>query len=646
MTATVLHILSPFSSRTAGSLVRENTATEGDLIAAFAQFPFIIYEVGTDKVCREVTSDLITVPDYWTVVREWLKEFTRRTHVQDLLSVEGYSLWWALSYAKCDPGLSEFANSFVWVDLLKAAQKDAQPESVIIYGDHEPIMHIAQQLFPKRSIRLKNEQARLDASRRTRQSPLVPGQFALVVARIGLSLLYLIYLALRNPAVCFFSTANSLRSRSVAGKQELFDVYYGDLAHTLEARGWKIAFVEQFAQNASWKGLRARGFFFPSDLILALSHPRLSWLLGHRKIVKKWQNHWAESRITLAAHTTYQGFDIMPAVYPLLHDAFSGAAHIESGVQLWKRVLRYWHPRLLYIDCSYCKLVVPVIIAAKILGIQTVEQQHGVIAKNHLAYHVPEHLRLRSQLPLCDFLVAWGDYVKRLLVGSGVYSEHQIIVCGFPRLDSLLKSCASREVTYSRLDLPATAQVVLYASNGIVQDLYSDILDSLQEADDALIFWIIKLHPREKTRHVWESEIRKRQLKRVIIIEDELDFYALLAVSDMHVSFCSTTMIEAAVFGKPNLGLDIPAAHDPIGYAEADAYLPVEPRQLGEIASNILQDRSKVANLMSQQGAFARDWCRHDGKAIECILHFIESRMLVESSQKHFSRLEKDYPNV
>jgi hypothetical protein len=124
---------------------------------------------------------------------------------------------------------------------------------------------------------------------------------------------------------------------------------------------------------------------------------------------------------------------------------------------------------------------------------------------------------------------------------------------------------------------------------------------------------------------VWERAIKQRQLQTVKVLEGELDFYALLAACDIHVSFTSTTLIEAAILGKLNLGLDIAYLPDPVGYAEAGAFLPVAPARLGSTACELLRDAAQREGLLRDQKAFADDWCLHDGKSVERIVRFVEA---------------------
>jgi UDP-N-acetylglucosamine 2-epimerase len=623
MTARNLHILTPLSHQTVTSLVEQKVAAVDDLIADLSQFPVALYEVRPDQTSLNITTNLLPATDYWAVIRQWFTQFTQQTGLQEILAIHGYGLWWSLSYLKIAPGFSEFGNSLAWIDLLAALGRQTQPEMVIIYGHHhEAIAHIVRQIFTGVTIRVQTE-----VTSHTGWHILSHFRPGLMIVRILLSIIYLVYSLIWRPDICIFTSANAFRRKTVGKRQRFYDVYYGDLAQALQECSWRVAFVEQYGINASWERLWTRRMFFPSDLLLGISYSRLSWLVSSGRIARKWQRQWRKYQPSLMPHMQYQEYDITPLVLPLVREMFSMAVQVESAVNLWRWILRWWQPRLLYINASYSKYMMPVVIAAKSLDILTIEQQHGTISKVHMAYLIPKNLETKVQAPLCDFMVVWGDYVKRVLMNTGVYSSNQVVVCGFPRLDSWVKALPSRADITTLLNIPATASIVLYTSNAIVKDIYPEILDGFQEIFDSPMYWIIKLHPGEKTRQLWEQAIQERNLQHIIIIEDEVDFYALLAVSDLHVSFSSTTIIEAAVLGTPNLGLDLPNTPDPVGYAEAGAFLPVPPRQLGQTAWTILQDKAQIENLLQQQKAFAKDWCRHDGKAVECIVDFIEAKI-------------------
>jgi hypothetical protein len=150
----------------------------------------------------------------------------------------------------------------------------------------------------------------------------------------------------------------------------------------------------------------------------------------------------------------------------------------------------------------------------------------------------------------------------------------------------------------------------------------------MAEVSDPRIFWLIKLHPREQGGDLWRQDIERLGIERVLVLQGGHDFYALLRACDIHASFASTTLVEAAALGKVNLGLSVERAPDPAGYSEAGAFVPVEPPSLGRVAAALLRNQDELARIRARQAAFAADWCLHDGKALQRIVETIERHMI------------------
>jgi hypothetical protein len=619
MTAQTLYILSAQSKQSPATLLESTSLAAGDLIADLRSFPPLVHQVQADRSYRDITVELHSAPDYWAVTQQWLVEFTERTGLQERLSVGGHGIWWTLNALQFTPGLSDLGNSFAWIDLLRAVQAHG-PRRVVLYGQNRALESLLPQFFP--GVTVEQEEA---APAVVRRSARRLSSLPLRVVRVLLGLLYLLYAWLRRPHVWFLSSTTLLRSEKEGQRNVLRDVYLGEVDQALRSRGRRTAVVEHHGSNLSWEALRARGFFLPYDLLLLLAYLPLKLPLLNRWITRRWRARWSQLQPILGSSLQYQGYDLSPQVVPIARRACLHQAPLTAGlVQLWRWVLRLGRPRLLYINCSYAQSAVPLTIAARGLGIPTIEQQHGVVAANHKGYVVPAAVRAQVRVPWCDQMVVWGPFARRLLIEAGTYRAEQIAVCGFPRIDALRRQPPPRADTLARLQIPPDAPVVLYTSNMIIADLYPQILDSLGRVPTTAVHWIVKLHPREKTRARWEQAIAERRMPNVHVVEDDPDFYSLLAACDLHVSFVSTTLIEAAVLGKPNLGLSWASVPDPAGYARAGAYLPVAPQQLGETVRDILEHPGRRESLVQEQKGFAEDWCRHDGSSVERIVAFVE----------------------
>lgn len=614
-----LYVLTPHSQQIPAQIA--GRAASGDWILDLGRFPPVAYQVRADQTCRDETDHLVGPRDYWTIARDWLTEFTARTGLQDVLSINGYGFWWTHVGQRFVAGLTELGNSFAWIDLLHAIRAESLPGRVLIYGRHAAILHLVHVVCGGTEVEIQAEEPT-----EHRQQARIPRHAGLMVVRFLLSLVYLLYSLIRRPQILLLSNTNLMRETGIGPQRRLRDVYLGEVESALRGRGWRVTVAEMCGWNASWPGLAARGFFFPSELVVLLSSLTWNKIGLHRDRVRKWRKRWAKVQPTLAPHLRYRGYDIAPLVGPLVTREFTQhAPRLEVMVRIWQALLRLWRPRLLYLHNAYGERQMTAIIAAKCLGIPTVEQQHGLIGRNHIAYLVPRHLKLDTAFPLCDRMLVWGDYTRSLLIGAGVYEPEEMPVVGFPRADMLLRALPPHAATRAQLDIPADWPVVLYTSNGFASDYMYELLTGIQQASDANIYWLIKLHPREKTRHRWEEAVKARRLRAVRVLEGEYDFYSVLNICNLHISFASTTLIEAAILGKLNLGLDVPHISDPAGYAEANAFVPVPPSELGSAVQHLMADAVQRTQLLAIQKAFAENWCLHDGKSVERIVAALEA---------------------
>lgn len=621
-TPNALHILTPLSDRTPRRLVEVGLVKRGDLIADFRGFPPSVWQAAPESALEEITARLVESRDYWTPVREWLVEFTAQTGLQDTLQIDGYGVWWTLNAQRFVPGLTEMGNIFVWIDLLRGVTGELPSSEVVIYGRHEPIMLLAEQILPTEATRVVQETNRKPGARnRPPRKPL------LLLTRVMLGIVYLVHSLFRPPDVCVFSNTNLVR-RSVDGSgQELRDVYLGNVVRALQQKGHRVTVVEKYGWNASWASLAARGFFFPSDVIYAMTSRLARRFARLSNGDRAWRRAWAKIRPTVQSHLHYRECDIAAWAMPKIAEQFNRRVpEFAHQTRLWQRLLDLWNPRVIYVNNAYGPAALAPVIAAKTLNIPSIELQHGVIGRNHFAYLVPNKLRSAPRFPLCDRMVVWGKHTKKFLIDHHVYDAQKLMVAGFPRIDRLDENLPTRADALEGLGVPPDASVVLYTPNKFAEAFRSPLLDSLARLpSSSTAYWIIKPHPAMKTYSNWREAICKRRLRNVTVVSGDADFYALLAACDVHVTFASTTLIEAAILGKPNVGLRTPSTVDPAGYAEAGAFLSVHPGAVGPVVDQLLSDAEWQEQLMATQRDFAAEWCLHDGNAVGRIADLIES---------------------
>jgi glycosyltransferase involved in cell wall biosynthesis len=617
----ILHIIASSSQDSCTGLVEQNLCDEGDVIADLSGAIPAIHCVGAGAPCRQITADLMASFNPWSAARKWLVSFTQKTNIQDVLAIDGYSFWWTLNAMKFTPGWSNLANPLNWIEVLTAINQNLAIDAIQVHGADKVLDYVAGQVFGDRVV--ADRPGRVGPERPIR----APRKFWLLLARLVIGLVFLIFSLFRRPQICCLSSTNHLRRTTRGARHRLEDISIGATEQALRNRGWRTAVIEKYGWNATWRGMIARRLYFPNDILFLAAAPFWFRLGFYRRTREKWQEKWALQRDTITRSLVFRGVDLSPLYLELIEEQFTSLGPLlENLTKIWRRILQIWSPQLLLVNVSYGSSALPPIIAAKTLGIHTVEQQHGVIGKNHNAYLIPHELKTRTQFPLCDTMLVWGAYTQRVLVESGTYRPAQVAVCGFPRIDQLSSELPPRSRTLESLHVPVDSRVVLYTSNSVAADFMPAILDSIASIGDRPdIFWLVKLHPREKTRTKWDSEISVRGVQNVRVLEGEMDFYALLQACDIHVSFVSTTLIEAAVLGKINVGLDVPGFPDVVGYRDAGAFLPVAPADLAQTVVEILGDNIRYQSLLQGQRDFSRDWCLHDGRALERILARLES---------------------
>lgn len=621
MTSPTLYILTPSTALTPATVTEHRPTKPGDVIADVRGFPVAAWLVREEGALTEISNALLPTEDYWTVARSWFERVTREANLQNSLEIAGHGFWWTLNSQRFVPGLSDWGNMFAWIDLITAIAEKYDPTQIQVAGQNAIITHLLPQIFPKRM----PEKITAGALPTRGEAPRQP---LLIGMRIVLGLFILLLTLIRKPEICFLVSTNLLRPVTNGAETRLHDIYMGELVRTL-ARKRRVVVVEKYGANASWAGLQARlqaaGRFFPSDFIFLLAAPLWRRLGFYSGLQARWRRRWQSERERVAGVLRYRGYDLAPLLLPLVRAEFlEHGPNLALLIRWWQRILRRWQPRVIYVNNSYSRTSLPVVIAARSLGIVTVEQQHGMIGRNHFAYLVPDAASYQTSFPLCEWMVVWGRHTRRFLVKHGVYAAERLFVGGFPRIDALLKEPRTEEAR-RRLQIAERSPVVLYTSNAFSHAFAPAVVESIGRVpEEAGIQWIIKLHPREDTREEWQALLDAQEVATAEVVQNEVDFYTLLSACDLHVGFASTTIIESAILGKLNLGLDARRTVDPAGYGKAGAFLPVRPEELGKTVQAILSDPERRAALLAQQKAFATEWCFHQENAVPRIVTFIE----------------------
>jgi hypothetical protein len=176
---------------------------------------------------------------------------------------------------------------------------------------------------------------------------------------------------------------------------------------------------------------------------------------------------------------------------------------------------------------------------ANIKGIPTIELQHGIMGKNHIAYNFSDK-RFVSTFPQYIFL--FGEYWKE---GARFpISNEQIKVVGWPYYEEKLVKYDKN----SKMKNNEKRLKILFLSQGTIGKQLSLFAKQLCKDSQDKYKIIYKLHPGEYSR--WKVEYPWLIDKNIEIVDNNsVDIHFLFSQADVQVGVYSTAIYEGLGYG-------------------------------------------------------------------------------------------------
>ena len=191
-----------------------------------------------------------------------------------------------------------------------------------------------------------------------------------------------------------------------------------------------------------------------------------------------------------------------------------------------------------------------VVAAAKHLGIEVVELQHGTITDYHLGYSYPEKTRLHGEIPYFpDKILSFGDYWMN--EATSPIPMENIIPVGFPYFEAQSKDF---------IGLEANSNQILFISQGVIGKYLSKLAFEFAKTNGDFKI-IYKLHPGEYEtwRQNYPELLEASAFDNFEVIDNsETPLYKLLAESRYQVGAFSTAIYEGLMFNCTTFILDVP----------------------------------------------------------------------------------------
>ena len=215
----------------------------------------------------------------------------------------------------------------------------------------------------------------------------------------------------------------------------------------------------------------------------------------------------------------------------------------KKYVELFKKR----NPKMVFVVVSYENLAI--VAAAKSLGIEVIELQHGTITDYHLGYSYPEKTRLNGEIPYFpDKILTFGDYW--INAKTCPISKENIIPIGFSYFE---------EQSRDYMDIDAIDNQVLFISQGVIGKYLSHIAYEFAKSQKDKI--IYKLHPGEYAtwRQNYPELVEASAFDNFNVIDNsEIPLYELMAKSDYQIGAFSTAIYEGLMFNCKTFIVDVP----------------------------------------------------------------------------------------
>ncbi len=225
------------------------------------------------------------------------------------------------------------------------------------------------------------------------------------------------------------------------------------------------------------------------------------------------------------------------------------------------------------------------LVAARRRGIPSRAVQHGVIYPSHPGYQNPH----RTGLILPSRTFVFGDYERRVLVGSGGYHPDEVAVSGSPRLDldapwsetagsDRVRDDVRRELAVApgdRLLVVSTTFVPFIRHTHFVH-----MVERVLGGPLPRVHVVFKQHPGELDEGPYVSLLEGLAqaggypAPPMTVVRD-IDLYRLLRAADAHLGLRSTVLTDAVVAGTRNLIALVEPNADLLGYVAAGVAIPV-----------------------------------------------------------------------
>lgn len=232
--------------------------------------------------------------------------------------------------------------------------------------------------------------------------------------------------------------------------------------------------------------------------------------------------------------------------------------------------------------------------------------------------------------PIPDISFVYGIKNQRYLIEHSKYKKEWISLVGNVAYDSLpyyLKDC-NKEILCKRFKLDPNKKLIFLASVPFYKDddqknFLNIAYESFKNLDNANL--IVKIHPNDKNSKLHHQIAKKLKIENIKIVKDA-DIFELLCSSDLVITGYSTSVIDAQVFKKPTIVIDV--TNDMVAQEFIKTKAVIGASNKGEAISginNLLYNKYTIKKINRYREKFLKEYLFSVGDSSKKIIDYIFS---------------------
>jgi len=236
-------------------------------------------------------------------------------------------------------------------------------------------------------------------------------------------------------------------------------------------------------------------------------------------------------------------------------------------------------------------------------------------------------------IPYADIVCVFGEDQKDYLIKNGNIPEKNISITGNPVYDIFFQRIKKirKEDVIKKLGIKdKDKKIVLFTSTKPLKNFNErikirDILIREFSKHNNLIL-LIKPHPRERDLEFYEKAIGKANAKNIKLVKDG-NLYEMLSVAYLHITSCSSAILEASIGGVPTIIIDLFKSDYKKWYGNHRALISVENENEFDAELNkLVNNKFYYNNIRTELKDFIEKF-RFDGKSSLRIANVINNSL-------------------